>query len=214
MTFKPIVERLTVELQLNVLVFSEFENLTLRMREECSNRLRYRSGLMFVLSYLNFDNFFDFTIDGEGLQSLNLACLALIAVEQWGFFSVPHLLWHGRTLYNGHLRGPVTLKPVAERLAVELSLPVLTIYVCPDQGSIPDLPNSTLTLYQRGGHFIEKKMYARNWHNLTVNPCLGSFFCYTLIDNNNILVYFTYFNTRIYFKKNVNMNNNILFVSS
>ena len=25
------------------------------------------------------------------------------------FFSVPHLLWHGASAYNGHLRGPVTL---------------------------------------------------------------------------------------------------------
>ena len=40
----------------------------------------------------------------------------------WGFFSVPHLLWHGSLVCNGHLRGPVTLAPVAKRLAVELSL--------------------------------------------------------------------------------------------
>ena len=39
---------------------------------------------------------------------------------------MPHLLRHGLTVYNGHLRGPVTLTPVAERLAVELSLPVAT----------------------------------------------------------------------------------------
>ena len=51
-------------------------------------------------------------------------CSALVAIDQWEFFNVPHLLWHGPTLYNGHLRGPVTLTPVAERLAVELSLPV------------------------------------------------------------------------------------------
>ena len=31
----------------------------------------------------------------------------------------------GIRLYNGHLREPVTLAPIAERLAVELSLPVL-----------------------------------------------------------------------------------------
>ena len=36
--------------------------------------------------------------------------------------NVPHLLWHGPTLYIGHLRGPVTSTHVAERLAVELSL--------------------------------------------------------------------------------------------
>ena len=53
-------------------------------------------------------------------------CSVLTAIEQWGFFSVPHLMWHGASVYNGHLRGPVTLTPIAERLAVELSLPVLT----------------------------------------------------------------------------------------
>ena len=53
-------------------------------------------------------------------------CSALMAIEQWGFFNVPHPLRHGPTVYNVHLRGPVTLTPNAERLAVELSLPVLT----------------------------------------------------------------------------------------
>ena len=57
-------------------------------------------------------------------------CSALMAIEQWGFFSVPHLLWQGTSVYNGHLRGPVTLSPFAERLAVELLLPVFTTLVC------------------------------------------------------------------------------------
>ena len=48
-------------------------------------------------------------------------CSALMSIEQWGFFSVPHLLWHVASVYNGHLRGPVTLALIAERLAVELS---------------------------------------------------------------------------------------------
>ena len=51
-------------------------------------------------------------------------CSALMAIEQWGFYSVAHLLWHGTFVYNGHLRGPVTLTLIAERLAVGLSLPV------------------------------------------------------------------------------------------
>ena len=36
--------------------------------------------------------------------------------DQWAmrFFSVPHLLWHGPSVYNGHLRGPVTLTLNAE----------------------------------------------------------------------------------------------------
>ena len=38
-------------------------------------------------------------------------CSALMAIEQWGFFSLPHLLWHGASVYNGHLRGPMTVLP-------------------------------------------------------------------------------------------------------
>ena len=32
-------------------------------------------------------------------------CTALMAIEQWVFFSVPHLLCHGASVYNVHLRG-------------------------------------------------------------------------------------------------------------
>ena len=51
---------------------------------------------------------------------------ALMAIEQWWFLSVPHLQWHEASVYNGHLWGPVTLTPDAERLAAELSLPDFT----------------------------------------------------------------------------------------
>ena len=40
-----------------------------------------------------------------------------------------HLMLHALTVYNGHLQGPVTLTPVVERLAVDLSPTVLTILV-------------------------------------------------------------------------------------
>ena len=50
----------------------------------------------------------------------------LMTMEQWVFFSVPRLLWHGASVYKCHFRGPVTLTPIAERLAVKLSLPVCT----------------------------------------------------------------------------------------
>ena len=40
------------------------------------------------------------------------------------------LLWHGASVYNGHLRGPVTPSSIAERLAVEMSLPVFTTWIC------------------------------------------------------------------------------------
>ena len=61
----------------------------------------------------------------RGPSSFDL-CSALLATEQWGFFSVPRLLWHGTSVYNCHLREPVSLTPIVEHLAVELSLPVLT----------------------------------------------------------------------------------------
>ena len=48
---------------------------------------------------------------------------ALKAIEQWGFFSMPHLVWHEASVYNGHLWEPVTLTPNAEQLSGELWLP-------------------------------------------------------------------------------------------
>ena len=60
---------------------------------------------------------------------------AIMDIEQWGFFSVPHLLWHGTSVYNGNLQGPVTLTPIAKRLAVELSLPVFTTNFCRGRNS-------------------------------------------------------------------------------
>ena len=38
-------------------------------------------------------------------------CSSFIAIQQWGFFSVPQLLWHEPSVYYGHLRGPVILTP-------------------------------------------------------------------------------------------------------
>ena len=57
-------------------------------------------------------------------------CSSLMAIEQGGLFSVPHLLWHEVSIYNVQLRGPATLTPIAECLAVELWLPGLTNWVC------------------------------------------------------------------------------------
>ena len=50
-----------------------------------------------------------------------------MVIDQRWFFNFPHLLWHGISVYNGHLRGPVTLTLVAECLPVKLPLPVLRI---------------------------------------------------------------------------------------
>ena len=65
-------------------------------------------------------------------------CSAFMAIEHWGFLYATHLLWHGSTLFNCHLRSPVTHTPFAERLAVELSLPVFMTHVCHYWGSNPN----------------------------------------------------------------------------
>ena len=44
-----------------------------------------------------FHSYGDVTISGDELQSFDF-CSALMAFEQWGFFSVPHL--HGASVYN------------------------------------------------------------------------------------------------------------------
>ena len=51
-------------------------------------------------------------------------CSTFMSTEQWGFFSVPHLLWHRTSVYNGHLWGHLTHTfSSAKRLAVEPFLP-------------------------------------------------------------------------------------------
>jgi hypothetical protein len=47
----------------------------------------------------------DVTITGEGLQNLGL-CSAIRAFEQGGIFIVPHLLWHGTSVFPVSSEGP------------------------------------------------------------------------------------------------------------
>ena len=54
--------------------------------------------------------------------------LVFMAIEQWGFFNVPHLLWHRPTIYNAHLRGSVTLMPFAKRFGSWAITTVLTTF--------------------------------------------------------------------------------------
>ena len=74
-----------------------------------------------------FNSYADVTITAEELH-FDL-CSTFIAIEQWWFFSVSRLLWHRASVCSAHLWGPLTLTPVAEHLAVELSQPVFTTYV-------------------------------------------------------------------------------------
>ena len=66
---------------------------------------------------------------GDGLQILTYARYF------WPLSSEGSLACHtfsdkGDSVYNVHLRGPVTLTPIVEHLPVELRLPVFTTYVC------------------------------------------------------------------------------------
>ena len=74
----------------------------------------------------NFSLIWGVTISDEGLYLYSIP----MTIEQWEFFSVPHLatLTRGIHLY-GLLREPVIFTPVAEHLAVELSLTVFTTYM-------------------------------------------------------------------------------------
>ena len=45
-------------------------------------------------------------------SNLDLIYSALVVIEHWGFFSMPHLLLHGSSIYNDHFLGPVALTPV------------------------------------------------------------------------------------------------------
>ena len=56
--------------------------------------------------------------------SIFLLYSTLMAIEHWGLFSLPHLLYHGTSVYNGHLRGPISITSAVEHLEVELPLPV------------------------------------------------------------------------------------------
>ena len=90
----------------------------------------------------------------------------------WLEFIVP-LSSEGSLTCHGHLRGPVTLTPVAERLAVELSLPVFTTQVCRDRGSNSDLPHARRTLYLYATTAVaeKEKQNIKIWWNPNLYIC-------------------------------------------
>ena len=58
---------------------------------------------------------------------------AHMAIEQWQFFSVPRLMLHGSSVYNGHLWDPWHSHQIPSFRHLELSLsvlPVFTTYIC------------------------------------------------------------------------------------
>ena len=74
-------------------------------------------------------------------------CSALMAIEQWGFFNVQHLLWHGPTVYIVHLRGLMTLTPIAERFDSGGVTNWFTTSVCRGRESNPDRSHARRRLY-------------------------------------------------------------------
>ena len=94
-----------------------------------------------------FHSYGDVTFTGEGLQILTYAR------HLWPLSSEASLACHtycdtGHPDYNGHNGlGPTTPAPVAEHLAVELSLSVLMTYVCCNPGSTLNLPHARQMLY-------------------------------------------------------------------
>ena len=87
----------------------------------------------------NFHSCGDVTITGEELQILTCARHSWPLSSEGSLACHTYILWHGASIYNSHLQGPVTLAPIVERLAVELSLPVFTTWVCStcDSNNLP-----------------------------------------------------------------------------
>ena len=72
-----------------------------------------------------FHSYGDVSITDEGLPILTYARHSWSLSSEDYLSCHTYILWHGASVYNGHIQGPVTLTPIFERLAAELSLPVL-----------------------------------------------------------------------------------------
>ena len=113
-----------------------------------------RQSLQF--SFLRYFWRYIFRLKNPGIEKFNLFVWEFFThletdegYKCWPIFG-NHGYWAVRVLKpatppGGHLRGPVTSTPVAERL--ELSLCVLTTNVCPDRRSNPQLLHARRTLY-------------------------------------------------------------------
>ena len=84
-----------------------------------------QTGQLWNIGLFIFHSYVEAAIIGEGLQILTNTRHSWPLSMQWGFFIVPHLLWHGTSVYNGHIRGLVV-----ERLVVQLYLSVWMTKVC------------------------------------------------------------------------------------
>ena len=75
---------------------------------------------------------------------------ALLTINQWGDTAKPIETWD--ICLCGHLWWPMILTPVAECLAVGLSLLVLATWVCHNWRSNPNLLNARQMFYQMNHH--------------------------------------------------------------
>ena len=73
------------------------------------------------------------------------------------------------SIYNGHLREPVTLTPAAKRLAVGLPLSVLKARVC----RVRDFENPTFRITVERSkqlrHYRDQQLYGRNIADMASN---------------------------------------------
>ena len=85
------------------------------------------------------------------------AAIFYICSALWPQNSEGSLTCHGASVYNGYLRGPVTLTPIAERIAVELSLPLFYDLGLPQLG----FENPTFCLWgQRSNPLQHRRGFA------------------------------------------------------
>ena len=92
---------------------------------DCLFAWAFTSNLRIVHSYG------DVTITSEGLQF----SIFNSAIDEWGLFNVPHLLWHGPTFYYGHLRSRTRdTHSCCKAFCIE------AVTTCLDRGSNPNLP--------------------------------------------------------------------------
>ena len=109
---------LLINFQRDFRIYVLFWKYFFRISAKSTNSVRF-NWLFVSLGYFVPNE--DVTTTCEGLQIHTYTSNSVVRV-----FSVSHILWHRASDNNSHLRGPVTLTLVAERFAVELSLPVLT----------------------------------------------------------------------------------------
>ena len=108
----------------------------------------------------------DLSVTGKRLQSLTYAR------HSWPLNSERSLACHTylTSVYNGYLRRPVTFTHITEHLTVELSLPVLTTWVCHgwDSNTQPFFGEGTLPTAPPLQLFLTDFIYLLLKHNLKV----------------------------------------------